>query len=37
MRALAAIQSWLAGTALDATSDRRDEVEQLLKSVSNRA
>ena len=37
MRALAAIQSWLAGTALDAPSDRRDEVEQLLKSVSNRA
>ena len=37
MRALAAIQSWLAATALDAPSDRRDEVEQLLKSVSNRA
>lgn len=37
MRALAAIQSWLAATALDAPSDRRDEVERLLKSVSNRA
>ena len=37
MRALNAIQSWLAGTELDAPSDRRDEVEQLLKSVSNRA
>ena len=33
MRALAAIQSWLAGTALEASPDRRDEVEQLLKSV----
>jgi hypothetical protein len=35
MRALDAIQSWLAGAALDA-SDHRDEVEQLLTSVSNR-
>lgn len=37
MRALEAIQSWLAGTALEASSDRRYDVEQLLKSVSNRA
>jgi len=36
MRALNAIQSWLADAALDA-SDHRDEVEQLLKSASNRA
>ena len=36
MRALEAIQSWLAATALDAPSGGRDEVEQLLKSVSNR-
>lgn len=35
-RALDAIQSWLAGAALEG-ADHRDEVEQLLKSASNRA
>lgn len=36
LRALDAIQSWLAGAALDG-GDHRDGVEQLLKSASNRA